>query len=666
MLHTLILVEKIALVGGLLHSMVPGAAPAVGTILIDHGLIEAVGPSVVVPTDAKVVNLAGKHVLPGLVDGMVNFDPDHDLLYLSCGVTLVREIGADQLQMISERDSLARDRNPGPSLFIAGAILDGASPATRTAVVMTSAAEAMDKASRMLHPESGEGIDYFSFYPGLPKDAWKAVIDLAHKKESPPRRVWGTLPAGATLEDALAAGQDGIFHLDSLLPPGKTWSDVTLEELETVAKRVGESRLAVTPTLALHASRLLPPPEKAPELKYFGPIQVAQWLADDAKRREYFTSKPERVPAGLEELKKRAALVKSLHAHKVALVPGSACGMAPWLNPGEALLDELSLWTGQLVGIDKAEALELATRGCAERIGALRANGTIEKDKPANLVVTAADPAQDLHTLHAPEWVVVRGRLLTAAELEQRRAQLAQRQQELQARAFKPLQLEAPVQPPGEPLLSGMVETRYRGQRISGERFAVSRMSDGALVFAGRALIFGTATIADTECVVQQKILGGRLVELKLTVTTLPRVIALEGTLAGGTLNVERRVNGVFQDTVRIRESAAFLECGSVVSDLILGQCVKPGEFGALYLEDFEFVSSQKWALAVDPSKGEHYLRGPTGDRIVNFEADGAPSSSVRESGRSAIERKLLEHKAEKSGLPLPPKQNPTPQKSPK
>jgi imidazolonepropionase-like amidohydrolase len=82
MLHTLVLLEKIALVGGLLHSMVPGAPPAVGTILIDHGLIEAVGPKVVVPADAKVYDLAGKHVLPGLVDAMVNFDPDHDLLYL--------------------------------------------------------------------------------------------------------------------------------------------------------------------------------------------------------------------------------------------------------------------------------------------------------------------------------------------------------------------------------------------------------------------------------------------------------------------------------------------------------------------------------------------------------------------------------------------------------
>src|SRR5262245_18656337 len=134
MLNTLMLLDKIALVGGLLHTMVPGAAPAVGTIVIDHGLIEAVGPKVEVPPGAKVYDLAGKHVLPGLVDAMVNFDADHDVLYLSNAVTLVRETGADMTQMTAERDSFQRDRNPGPSLVIAGAILDGTSPATRTAV----------------------------------------------------------------------------------------------------------------------------------------------------------------------------------------------------------------------------------------------------------------------------------------------------------------------------------------------------------------------------------------------------------------------------------------------------------------------------------------------------------------------------------------------------
>lgn len=680
MLPTLILFQKVALVGGLVHSMVPGAKPEVATILIDHGQIEAIGPDVKVPADAKTIPIQGKHVIPGLVDGMVNFDADHDRLYISCGVTLVREIGAELSQMLAERDSQARDRNPGPALWIAGAILDGAQPATLSAVVMGTREEAVDKASRLIHPPAGEPTDYFSFYKGISKDAWSAVIELAHK-EPTPVQVWGTLPVGATFEDALKAGQDGIFYLDSLLPAGKTWKDVTEAELEAIAKRAGESKIAVTPTIGLYASRLLPPPTDRPELKYLGPIQVAQWLADDKQRHALFDGKPELVAEGLAQLKKQLGLVKALHEHKVTLVPGSGCGMAPWVFPGEALLDELSLWTGKSVGMSQSEALMLATRGAATRIGALRKRGTLEKDKSADLVVTSDDPEQSLATLRTPDYVVVRGRVLSAHDIkvlldgEKDNPGLKQRQQQLQALAFNKLELPAPKQPAGEVVLSGLVETRYQGQRISGERFVVARLSDGSLNYAGRMLTFGSATTSDTDCESLQRIQDGRLVELSVTVTSgnfdfalgaiknPSRVILVKGTLAGGTLNIERFVNGVFNDMPRIRENAAFLEYGSVLTDLILGQSVKPGQFTALFLQDFEFASSEKWEMHVDPSSGEHLLRGPIGDRVVSFEIDGAPKLSVRRGGRSELVRTLLEHTPVKNGLPVPPKQNPPAEK---
>src|SRR4029450_12235988 len=39
-----------------------------GTILIRKGLIEAVGPTVTIPADARVLDLSGKTVSPGLID----------------------------------------------------------------------------------------------------------------------------------------------------------------------------------------------------------------------------------------------------------------------------------------------------------------------------------------------------------------------------------------------------------------------------------------------------------------------------------------------------------------------------------------------------------------------------------------------------------------------
>ncbi|NOT07392.1 MAG: amidohydrolase, partial [Gemmatimonadales bacterium] len=39
-----------------------------GTVIIRKGLIEAVGPTIAVPADARVIDLAGKTVSPGLLD----------------------------------------------------------------------------------------------------------------------------------------------------------------------------------------------------------------------------------------------------------------------------------------------------------------------------------------------------------------------------------------------------------------------------------------------------------------------------------------------------------------------------------------------------------------------------------------------------------------------
>ncbi|MBK7641867.1 MAG: amidohydrolase family protein [Planctomycetes bacterium] len=658
MLFTPFLFEKIALVGGLLHTMVPGAAPFAGTLLIDRGQIEAIGVGIEVPAGAKKIDITGKHVIPGLIEGMANFDADHDRLYLSRGVTLVRETGADLTQMLAERELYARERNPGPSLFIAGAVLDGSPPATYNAVVMMSAVEANEKASRLVHPEAGSGIDYFSYYVGLPKESWQSVLTLAHG-DAPPWQVWGMLPRGVTLDQALKAGQDGIFHIDFLLPSGKRWSDLSDADIEDIARRVGESRTAITPTLALYASLLRPPPERAQEaLQYLGPVQAAQWLLVASKRGQELKAQPERLAQGLADLKQRVALLRALHAHHVALVPGSDCGLAPWLVPGESLLDELSLWAG-MAGMGASEVLHLATHASALRIGAGKDHGSLEAGKWADLVVTTQDPEQDIRALHDPDYVAIRGRVFDANDLSELRRGLAARQQELQALACKPLELPPPTQPAGEPLLSGLVETRYQGQRVSGESFAVARMSDGSMVYAGRALTFGTATTADTLCELRERILDGRLIELDMSVTHGPRVFTLKGTLAGGTLNIERFLNGVQQDMPRIRESVAFLDAGSVLTDLILGQSVKPGSFKALWMDDYQIAVSDKWQLAVDPSNGQHLLNSPIGSRVVEFATDGAPKSSTRESGRGTLVRTLIEDKPVGAGLPVPKKENP-------
>src|SRR5712691_6849518 len=108
------------------------------TILVRDGRIVAAGPSVVVPAGAERINLAGKTVIPGLINahGHVgdtagleggHYSADNvrrDLrLYAAYGVTTVFSLGGDQAAGFAARDSQGTSALDRARLFVAGPVL---------------------------------------------------------------------------------------------------------------------------------------------------------------------------------------------------------------------------------------------------------------------------------------------------------------------------------------------------------------------------------------------------------------------------------------------------------------------------------------------------------------------------------------------------------------
>jgi len=212
--------QILALEGAIVHSMIPGEAPRVATVIVEGERIRSVGLGTEIPAEAIRVDLAGKHLIPGLIDGMVNHDPDHDRLYVSAGVTLVRDVGNDLVRIFAERDrgheTGARDRGPGPAILCAGAVLDGPDPATKSAVVLGTPDDAAEKLARLLELKP----DFLSFHAKLAPEVWRKVIEVGHAAGIP---VWGPKLPGIDLARVLESGQDGLFHLEAFLPAGKSW-----------------------------------------------------------------------------------------------------------------------------------------------------------------------------------------------------------------------------------------------------------------------------------------------------------------------------------------------------------------------------------------------------------------------------------------------------------
>ena len=204
-MHPLLL-EVVAIVGGTVHTMEAGAEPAAATVIVRDGRIEAVlDPAVPAPADARVIDAKGRHLVPGLIDGMVYFDADHDALYIAQGVTTIRDLGGDPVSAFLGRLPDRRNRVPGPALVTPGTVIDGDPPSSSNAVIVRSA----DVAPGLLQILLDENVDFFSVQLGLPADALARTIELAHEHEL---EVWGPLPRAVTL------GFSGLLAAAMALP----------------------------------------------------------------------------------------------------------------------------------------------------------------------------------------------------------------------------------------------------------------------------------------------------------------------------------------------------------------------------------------------------------------------------------------------------------------
>ncbi|MCY3548536.1 MAG: imidazolonepropionase, partial [Gemmatimonadetes bacterium] len=59
--------EPVALTGATIHTVTSGVIEN-GTILLENGLITAIGADVEIPAGTRVVDATGKHIYPGLID----------------------------------------------------------------------------------------------------------------------------------------------------------------------------------------------------------------------------------------------------------------------------------------------------------------------------------------------------------------------------------------------------------------------------------------------------------------------------------------------------------------------------------------------------------------------------------------------------------------------
>ena len=188
-------------------------------ILIEKGRFKAVGDarSVPIPPGAEIVDVSGRTVMPGFMDGHGHLEDFHAELYLHLGITSVFSINTfqDGPWNLAQKRGTALGKIRGPRLFVSGraiggerAIPEGASDSrtSRGNITVQTAEEARAAVRR----KKELGCDQIKLNEFLDFDLVKVVADEAH-----------SLGMGVTTHsvDAIQssnAGVDAIEHIWSI------------------------------------------------------------------------------------------------------------------------------------------------------------------------------------------------------------------------------------------------------------------------------------------------------------------------------------------------------------------------------------------------------------------------------------------------------------------
>lgn len=643
----------IALVGGTVHTMVPGEAPLEGaTVLIRGERIEAVGRDLELAPGTERWDVAGLHLVPGLIDGAMSFDPAHDALYTATGVTVVRDLGGERIRLLLARRPEDRNRVPGPALLTAGQLIDGEPPSTPEAIVLRDAGAA----DALLPILFDERVDFLSTHLAIGKDPWQRTIKLAHDHGL---EVWGPVPRAVGLEEAIRAGQDGILYLDRFVPAvvGVDWRNVQPAAFRPAIELAARAGTVVVPTLRATSLRLedqAQDPRLAVLLRLLSPAYESWWLDELRMRHALWERDAAALELGQRIVEKQRGLLRALHEGGVRLLPGSVAPN-PWLFPGQALHQELREWV--LAGIPAAEALAAATSGAAEILGIADDFGTLQPGRYADVLCVAGNPDEDLAHLLEPRTIVLRGRPLDAAGIEDLYRSVETRETAAREALATPLAVDPPPTPEGAVVLEGLVETLALSQKVSAERFRVVRVPDGRIAYCGRILQSKGATDGTPltgEVTVVQWTRDGQLDEFRLELRIGDSSLTCEGTWTAGRLQIHREADGVYLANQTVTERPVCLELGSVTTLLMLGQRELARPFPVLVFHESLEPELVNWIQELD-DRGDHQVRTHLGRMAFRFEEHGAPSLSRVQVGTAVIETRLREVDTRGGpGLPLP------------
>jgi len=368
-----------------------------GDIVVRDNRIVAVGPSgtVAVPTGARVVDVAGKTILPGYVDihahtwvawGVHRTQVSQFMAQLAYGVTTQRDPQTSSEDIVTYADRMEVGQLIGPRLYSTG-------PGVFSVDNIRSLAEARDVLRRYADHFNTQTIKQ---YMAGDRKVRQWVIMAARELG-----LTTTTEGGSNFTMNLTLMQDGYPGLEHSLPISPFYRDVV--------QLTAFSGITYTPTLIV---------------AYGGPSGFGYYLTrtnvDLEPRLRRFTPHDELDKWKVREFQRDDQYVHPLHARQLTKVveAGGRVGLG---SHGElqGLGTHWELWMMASGGMAPHDALRAATLHSADAIGLAGDLGSLEVGKLADLQVLDRNPLEQLEYTNSIRYVMKNGRLYDAATLDE-------------------------------------------------------------------------------------------------------------------------------------------------------------------------------------------------------------------------------------------------------
>lgn len=410
------------------------------TVIVRDGKIAAMGPtsSTQVPAGATRIDGRGKYLMPGLAEMHAHVvggqNPNHEainrdimFLYVANGITSIRAM-LGQPNQIPLREALRTGALLGPTMYVSAPSLNGNSAPTP------------DTAAKLVRAHKAAGYDFLKIHPGLSRETYDAIVRTSNEVGL----TWaGHVPAAVGLPRAIEARQSTVDHLDGMLemavpesmraqltqPGAVTWEQfvaaVDPSKFAAIANQMKAAGIWSVPTMLIwenlySQSETAEQMNERAEMKYASRQARANYVAQKHNGLNQQRQQGITAPIAAQYIALRRQALKALADADAPLLMGTDSPQM-FMVPGFALHRELGIVAAS--GLTPFQILASGSRNVARYVAEqLKQDGnfgTVAVGNRADLVLLNANPLESVGNLTQRAGVMVKGRWVPAAEIEQ-------------------------------------------------------------------------------------------------------------------------------------------------------------------------------------------------------------------------------------------------------